>query len=161
MRMLRVRLFRNADDEEVRFVLHSRRAQSHTRQVARSRLHVPAMALASANVIVTISPLWCVEGFPRRVGCCVRDTNLSVTRHTHEPCGSDSAEHSGGWCAGGAPGIVAAEIAFSVPARSIRIQLICGALAVVLQPYCIGTVDQTESLGRLVCPDRWPTFWNG
>jgi len=43
--MLRVRLFRNADDEEVRFVLHSRRgAQSHTRQVARSRLHVPAMA---------------------------------------------------------------------------------------------------------------------
>jgi len=61
----------------------------------------------------------------------------------------------------GALGVVAAEIAFSVPARSIRIQLICGALAVVLQPYCIGTVDQTESLGRLVCPNRWPTFWNG
>jgi hypothetical protein len=28
---------------------------------------VPAMALASAKVIATISPLWCVGGFPRRV----------------------------------------------------------------------------------------------
>jgi hypothetical protein len=50
---------------------------------------------------------------------------------------------------GAAPGIVAAEIAFSVPARSIRIQLICGALAVVCSPTASPELTKRKALDGL------------
>jgi hypothetical protein len=101
VRMLRIRLFRTAHDEEVRFVSLPRNSISHS---PRGQIAAPAsqtMALASANVIATISPCGASEASRAASGCCVRHEPVSDTPYLmSRPCESDGAEHSGGWCAG-------------------------------------------------------------